>query len=220
MTMRTGWMVAAALGLVAVASPARAECGKTADGLAMATGSGKAFTGGETAAKRRLGAERAAYLDALTKLRACLKPEQVEKVVSVTVSDVRYFDSEPIVEVDVAANTQGPAKFVVLGGAAPKVSADNIQKVRIGATRAALTLARRNAAEALNVLLPAAEKEGTARKSFSALLTDCDATEVSYWDDGAVSMKVECSKEAKAERVETPAPGIQTREKVEPVEEE
>ena len=51
------------------------------------------------------------------------------------------------------------------------------------------------------------------RPTFEALLTGCDATEVSYWDDGAVSMKVECSKADKGEATEKPAPKVQSREK-------
>ena len=89
----------------------------------------------------------------------------------------------------------------------------NLQKVRLGATRAALSLARRNAREALDAFLPEAEKAGTARKSFEGLLTGCDGTEVSYWDDGAVSMKVECSKADKGELAEKAPPAVQSREK-------
>lgn len=212
MRMRTGWMLGVVFTGAVLALPAQAQCEKKADGATVATGEGKAFTSATSASQRRLGAERAAYMDALAKLRACLSPEALESLASVTVADVRYFDSEPLVEVDLQAQSEGPVKFVVLGSAAPKMDGKDINKVRIGATRAALTLARRNAAEALNVILPESEKEGTARKSFMALLTDCDATQVSYWDDGAVSMKVECSKDAKAEKVEVPAPAILERE--------
>lgn len=220
MQIRTGWWAVAAVGLLVLAPSARAECPKSASGQAMATGEGRASASAENAAKRRLGAERAAYLDALSRLKGCLTADEAAKLTSVTVTDVRYFDSEPIVEVDVAVASEGPAKFVVLGAAAPSTKADNVQKARVGATRAALTYARRNAAESLDALLPTSDKAGTAKKFFSALLTNCDATEVSYWDDGAVSMKVECSKEAKAEPVETKAPAVRTREAVEADEEE
>lgn len=212
MRMRTGWMIGVMFVGASLALPAQAECDKSAAGAAMATGEGKAFTTGTSASQRRLGAERAAYMDALGKLRACLTPDELKALTSVTIAGVRYYDSDPLVEVDVQAQIEGPAKFVVLGSAAPKMDGKDIKKVRIGATRAALTLARRNAAEALNVILPESENEGTARKSFTALLTNCDATEVSYWDDGAVSMKVECSKDAKAEKVEVPAPALLTRD--------
>lgn len=212
MRMRTGWMIAVMFASVAWTLPAQAQCEKADSGAAMATGEGKAFTKATSASQRRLGAERAAYMDALTKLRACLTPDELKALSSVTISSVRYYDSEPLVEVDIEAQSDGPAKFVVLGSAAPSMDGKDIKTVRIAATRAALTLARRNASEALNVILPESEKEGTARKSFTALLTNCDATEVSYWDDGAVSLKVECSNDAKAEKVEVPAPTILKRD--------
>lgn len=212
MRVRTGWTIAAVVVGVAAALPAQAQCEKTAEGVITATGEGKAFSAATSASQRRLGAERAAYMDALTRLRGCMTAEELESLSAVTVAAVRYYDSEPLVEVDLRAQGKGPAKFVVIGSAAPKMDGKDINKVRIGATRAALTVARRNAAEALDLILPKGEKEGSARKSFTALLTRCDATEVSYWDDGAVSMKVECSEGAKAEKVELPAPAILERE--------
>lgn len=205
-----GALVVLALSLTSQA--ARAECSRNADGDAFATGEGRARANADTTAMRRLGAERAAYLDALTKLKACLEGEKPQ-FKSVTVSDVRYFDSEPIVEVDLVGKAEGHARLVVLASASPRAKAGaNIHKVRLDATRAAVALARRNASEALDVLWPNdAAKEGSAKSSFTALLTGCDATQVSYWDDGAVSVRVECSNEAKAEQIKGPAPALRQR---------
>lgn len=210
--IRSTFLFAALSAAALSAAPARAECAKSPTGAPMATGEGKGSSDAKNAAVRRVKAERAAYLDALTKLRACLGEEGVAKVTGLGVVETRYFDSDPIVEVDVAALTGEQPKVVLLASAPPKTDAGSVNKIRLATTRAAVTLAQRGAAEALDAFVPAAEKTGTVRASLEGVLGGCQEKEVAFWDDGAVSVTVECSKGEKGDVVKKGQPEVKARD--------
>ncbi len=200
---------------VMLASPAaRAQCAKTASGQPYATGTGDADPAAETAGLRRLGAERAAFLDALAKLHACLGAK-ASGVTGWSLAAVRYFDSDPIVEVDVAATFDQAPRIAVLGSALPNIAREmrrgsNIKRLRLSTTRAAKVMAERNAAEALNVVFPAGGKTGDVRQVVAGAIGGCATTDIAYWSDQAVSVKLICGKAVAHRRVKPhPAPKIE-----------
>lgn len=210
-------LLAAALAACALALPATvhaAECQKNAAGKPFATGNGKQNPKAETKGKARLGAERAAFFDALTQLKACLG-DQAKTVTGWTVADVRYFDSDPIVEVDVAASFEPAPQVTVLGSAVPNLDKGdaNVKKVRLETQRAATAIAQRNAKEALDVAFPEGS-EGDTRAQLSGSLGACQVVDINYWSDQAVSVKVTCGKDVKAASAEGhDAPAIQKHDK-------
>ncbi len=194
--------------LVASATAARAEpCAQTASHQPFATGSGKADPRADSAGLRRLGAERAAFLDALVRLRACLGP-RASTVTGWSVAAVRYFDSDPIVEVDVAASFDKAPQLTVLGSALPDVAREslrggNVKRARLETTRAAVTMAQRNATEALDVLFPSTgEKGGDVKQTLAGSLGGCATSDIAYWGDQAVSVRLTCGQAIKPAPVE------------------
>jgi hypothetical protein len=189
----------AACALAALPGTARAaECAKNAAGKPFATGNGKNNPKAETKGKARLGAERAAFFDALSQLKDCLG-DQAKGVTGWTVADVRYFDSDPIVEVDVAASFEPAPQVTVLGSAVPNLDKGdaNVKKVRLDTQRAATAIAQRNAKEALDVVFPDGS-EGETRSQLAGSLGACQVVDINYWSDQAVSVKVTCGKDVKA----------------------
>lgn len=182
-----------ALSIAAASSAHAAECAKNASGQPMATGNGKANPKAAGKGQSRLQAERAAFLDALTNLRGCL--DKAKSPTGWSIADVRYFDSDPIVEVDVVALFDGAPQVTVLGSAVPNTDSGetNVKKLRLSTQTAAKTVAQRNAAEALNVVFP----EGTAgdlKHELSGSLSSCQPIDIAYWADAAVSVKLTCGK--------------------------
>lgn len=208
-------LLAAALAACALAIPGTAlaaECQKNAAGKPVVTGSGKANPKAETKGHARLGAERAAFFDALIQLKACLG-DQAKAVTGWTVSDIRYFDSDPVVEVDLAASFEPTPHVTVLGSAIPNLAKGdvNVKKVRLETQRAATAVAQRNAKEALDVAFPEGS-EGDTRSQISGSLGACQVVDLNYWSDQAVSLKLTCGKDVKAAPAEGhDAPAIQKR---------
>jgi hypothetical protein len=198
-------VVALVLALTALAAgrAGAEECPKSAAGAAFATGSGSGNAKADTAGLRRLGAERAAFMDALGKLRACLGPK-AKDVTGWSIADVRYFDSDPIVEVDVAAAFDAKQQVTVLGSALPNAAktaaaGGNVKQARLETTRAAVTMAQRNARESLEAAFPAADgAEGEAKKVLAGSLGGCVTNEITYWDDASVNVKLTCGKAVEA----------------------
>ncbi len=203
-------MLTAGLVLILSARASAEECPTTPAGDPYATGQAAASATADSAGLRRVGAERAAFLDALTHLKTCLG-ERAKTVTGWSVAAVRYFDSDPIVEVDVSARFDKTPVVTVLGAALPDTSKKGgIDQVRVEATRAAVISARRNAAEALDVVFATEGTAGKVRKTLASTLSACATGEVAYWDDGSVSVKVTCGKGVDADqKTETkPQPAI------------
>lgn len=209
MALRSALLVVVAVGLSS--QVASAECSKNTAGAAFATGTGKADAKADSPAKRRLFAEKAAYMEALKGLKACLGDEEASKIGGWTISEVRYFDSDPIVEVDIAALPANADRVAVIGSGLPdlKNAAAGVKGVRIGAERAAKLSAMANAKAALAKAFPSG-KEGEARHTFEGMLTGCVATNVAYWDDQSVTLKLECGKDVPKEAAKAaPAPALE-----------
>ena len=204
----------AALLLAAPAAARAADCAQSADGRPLATGSGNASAKADTKGKARLGAERAAFLDGLSKLKACLG-EKAKTVTGWSITEVRYYDADPIVEVDVAAAFDAAPQITVLGSALPNLDkgADNVKKIRLETQRAATAVAQRNAMEALAVVFPEGEG-GDLRQQLAGSLGACQIVDITYWSDQAVTVKSTCGKDVKATSVEGhDAPALQKRAK-------
>jgi len=186
--------------LLAAAVPATArgaECAQNKAGAPMATGKGN-VTQKESAGLSRLFAERAAFLDALGELRKCMG-EKASTVTGWTVSEVRYFDSDPVVEVDVAGTFDAAPQVTALGSGIPdvekiKAQGGNVASARLTTKQSAVNAAKRNAKEALDALWPASGASGAAKQEISGMLGGCVVGDIAYWDDHAVSVKVTCGR--------------------------
>jgi hypothetical protein len=171
------------------------DCARGANNNPMATGSGNAGVNAANAGAKRLGAERAAFLDATNKLKKCLG-DRVKSVTGWSLSPVRYFDADPIVEVDVMALFDKTPTVTVIGSALPSTtSGGNAKSERIKTTTGAKTLAQRNAKEALRAVFPTqGETEGDISSRLMGSLGACSTDEITYWDDAAVTVKLTCGK--------------------------
>jgi uncharacterized membrane protein YdfJ with MMPL/SSD domain len=225
MSGRAVWGAVVALGcaiccavVLAPATARAAECAKSAAGAPMATGKGNVNAKAETAGKARLGAERAAFLDALTELRKCLG-DKASTVTGWTVAEVRYFDSDPVVEVDVAASFDPAPQVTVLGSSIPDVekvqaAGGNIASARLTTTRSAEAVAKRNAQEALGAVFPETGAAGAARQELAGMLGGCVRADLTYWDDQAVTVKLTCGKGVESKDVSAhPAPALEHHKK-------
>jgi hypothetical protein len=159
----------------------------------MATGTANANAKAASKGASRLGAERAAFLEALKNLKSCLG-DGPSKVTGWTISEVRYFDSDPVVEVDVAASTAADPKVTILGSGIPNLGGASVGDVRVKTTRSATLNAQRNAKEALDVAFPNDGAAGETKKVIAGTLKGCATTKISYWDDQAVTVTLECGK--------------------------
>ena len=204
MTIRVAVLsVVAGLSLTAGAARA-AECPVTYAGLPYATGMGKGNPSADSAGVRRLGAERAAFMGALANLKACLG-DKAKDVTGWSIVEVRYFDSDPLVEIDVAASSKAQ-QITVIGSGLPTAKKDaNVADARVSATRAALSTARRNAQEALDAVFPSAGAPGNVKKTLKGTLNGCATGKTTYWDDQAVTVEITCSKTATAGGTPKPA---------------
>lgn len=168
------------------------------DGSARATGLGNRNAKTDNPAIARLSAERGAFLDALAKLKPCLQAGEESKLSGWEIAAIRYFDSDPVVEIDLVARLGEETKKVsALGSALPSKarldSGATLAQLRIETTRAATVVAQRNAKESLDALLPSSSKAGAElRSTLQGTLGSCAATDVTYWDDQAVSVRVTC----------------------------
>jgi hypothetical protein len=217
---RIAAFVISSLGLAGTALAA--PCQTTPTGAPRATGGGKGNAKAATSGLRRLQAERAAFLDAVTQLKACLG-EKASEAKGWSISDVRYFDSDPIVEVDVVALLEGAPQVTVLGSGLPNTkkaqeAGGGLQQAKIEARRAAISNAQRNAKEALDAVLPKEGDAGRAYQELSGSLGACSLDDVAFWDDQAISVKLTCGRAAPAEKApeEHPAPAVQKHEPATP----
>jgi hypothetical protein len=209
-------LLALVLAACAFAVPAAraADCTPNAAGQPVATGNGNGNAKADTKGKARLQAERGAFLDALTKLRACLG-DKAKTVTGWSIADVRYFDSDPIVEIDVVASFDAAPQVTVLGSAVPNLDKgeENVKKVRLATQRAATAIAQRNAKEALDVVFPSGDGDA-AKSQLAGSLGGCQVVDIAYWSDQAVSVKATCGKDVKPASVEGhDAPKVQSRAK-------
>lgn len=200
-----GASIVAALSLSAASAVAE-PCALSSDGAPMATGKGNASPRFKTDGQKRLGAEQAAFMTALVGLRSCLG-ERAAEVTGWKLGEVRYFDADPLVEVDVVALFDGAPQAVVLGSAVPGAGSD-IKAVRLNTTRAARVNAQRAAKAALDALLPASGKTGEASQRIAGSLGGCELQDIAYWDDQAVSVQLSCGKAPAAPPEPHPAPAV------------
>jgi hypothetical protein len=180
-------------------SPAfAADCKKNAAGAPTVTGSGNADAKAENAGKRRLGAERGALLDALRQIKSCLG-DNAGKVTGWSITDVRYFDADPVVEMDVTASFEASPRVTVLGSGLPDLKkaalTGNTGHARVQTTRAAVLSAQRNAKEALDAAFPSEGSGGELKQTIVGSLGGCSTDLVSYWDDQAVTVRLTCGKD-------------------------
>lgn len=204
MSLRPALAALAFAALALVAAGARAEeCPRNAAGQSYATGTGSGSAKADTAGLRRVGAERAAFFDGLNKLRGCLG-DKANKVTGWNVAEVRYFDSDPIVEVDVLAAFDAAAQVTILGSALPNLARSaaaggNIKEARLSTTRAAVAMAQRNAKEALDAVFPSTDgAAGSVKKELAGSVGGCVTSDIAYFDDQAVSVKVTCGRSVTA----------------------
>jgi hypothetical protein len=207
MFLRPAGLCLAAIAL-ASSGTARAECATSAAGQPYATGSAAASASASTVTTRRLGAERAAFLDALSKLKKCVG-DKGKPITGWSLLAVRYFDSDPVVETDVGARFDDIPVVTALGSAAVSTAKSTKDEVRIDTTQAAVTIAQRNAKEALDIVFPV-DAAGSVRQTLSGTLDRCVTSEASYWDDGAISVKLTCGKglDPKQETVKKGQPAV------------
>ena len=209
--------------VAAVASQtASAECQKNAAGAPMATGTGNAPSklnkdDPMAKAKARLMAESTAFQEALKGLKSCMGADAA-KLTGWTIGEVRYFDSDPIVEIDVAGSTAPESKTVTgIGTGIPDVTnnAAGVAGVRLKTENAAKTRAQANAKQAVDKVFPSSGKEGDTKVVLAGMIKGCTKTKISYWDDKSVTVTLECGKEAPASTADvkpTPAPALAQHE--------